>query len=153
MMPSRHIIASAATGVIFLSLTKSWGGSVACFLSGILIDADHWLDCCIIQKRFCRSFKEVKKFCFQNSGKIYLIFHSYELIVGLWALAVYLNAPALWLGVLYGMTVHLLIDQLTNTVHPLAYFWFYRVKMGFPKSVFFQDTFIKKASDYSHEIY
>lgn len=152
MMPAHHVLASAATSAFFFSLTKSWGGSVACFLSGVLIDLDHWLDCCIIQKKLCLSFQEVKRFCFKNSGKIYLVLHSYELMAGLWALVVYLEASALWLGLLYGMTVHLLIDQLTNTVHPLAYFLFYRIKEGFPKSIFFQDTLAKKVNDYGHAI-
>ena len=139
MMLGKHVIASGLTSAFFLFLTKSWGGAIACFVSGILIDLDHLLDYCIIKKRMCWSLDTLKAFCTDKTGKIYLVLHSYELMIILWAAMIYLKATGIWLGLLYGMSVHILLDQLTNPIYPLAYFWFYRLKLGFPKVVFFND--------------
>ena len=137
-MPSKHIVASMAVSAIFLSLSKSLAGALACFLSGILIDLDHALDFILIRKKMFNSFRELKSFCLDKSGKVYLLFHSYELLALLWVFAVLWRVPSLYLGFLYGMSIHLLLDQITNTIYPLTYFLVYRKKLGFPKALFFR---------------
>ena len=144
MMPSRHIAASAVTSVAFLAVTKSWPGALACFASGILIDLDHLLDFYIRRKKMCWDINELHDFCSNDmTGRLYLIFHSYELVIFLWWLVFYLNASLVWLGFVFGLIAHLLLDQIFNPVYPWAYFMFYRLKLGFPKKVFFRDEFLK----------
>lgn len=145
MTPAQHIVASTATSTFFYYLTQSWPGTVVCFLSGILIDLDHVLDYWIFKRKISLSFKELDNFCTEDkSGKIFLILHSYELMFILWIVSAYFKWPTEWLGALYGMSVHLLCDQIGNPVYPPAYFLFYRWKIGFPKAVFFRDYFVKE---------
>lgn len=136
-MPSRHVVASGLVSVVFLSLTKSVPGAIACFFAGVLIDLDHALDFLVIKKRICRSLDELKVFCADsNEKRIYLWLHSYEILAILWAGALVFGSPIAYTGILWGMTIHLLLDQLTNPIHPLSYFLIYRAKLGFPKDIF-----------------
>ena len=137
-MPSRHVVASGVASAIFLSFTKSIPGTAACFFAGILIDLDHAFDFVVIKKKMYRSFKELKTFCAsRDDKKIYLWLHSYEVLAVLWALAFIFGASPVYAGILWGMTIHLFLDQLTNPIHPLSYFLVYRIKLGFPKDIFF----------------
>ncbi len=137
MLLGQHILASGITGIVFAKLTNSWPGTIACFLSGILIDLDHLLDYVINKKKMCWSVKKLENFCAQKEdGKIYFFLHSYELVAFLWLIVFCFKLNAIWLGIVFGMSIHLLIDQLANPIYPLTYFLFYRFKLGFPKSLF-----------------
>ena len=93
----------------------------------------------------CRSFKELKDFCLKDkSGKIFLIFHSYELMAVFWAVILYFHPSVVWFGLAFGMSVHLLLDQIFNPIYPLAYFLVYRMKLGFPKAIFFNEGLVKE---------
>jgi len=138
MMPAGHVAASGIVSVVFLSLSKSVAGAVACFFSGILIDLDHALDFVVLRKKMFRSVQELKDFCLDKKGKIYLFLHSYELFFVLWALAIGSGVSPVYLGILYGMSTHLLLDQVTNTIYPLTYFFYYRSRLGFSKALFFR---------------
>ncbi len=136
MMLSGHIIASGVTAAWFGVATKSPTAAAACFLGGIFIDLDHAFDFFLMRKRVPRSYVELVDFCKEPTGKIYLFLHSYELMALLWATCFWGKLPLVFVGALFGMSVHLLLDQLTNPVHPVGYFISYRIKLGFPKSVF-----------------
>ena len=144
MTPVKHVVASGVTSVLFAFLTRSWVGTMACFLSGIFIDLDHLLDYCIFRKKMCWSIKELEDFCFERTGKIYLILHSYELMAILWVTVYYFGMQPVWFGIIFGMSVHMLLDQIINPVHPLAYFLFYRLKIGFTKAIFFNEGLIEE---------
>ena len=144
MMLPGHIVASSVTAAWFGVTTQSPVGTIACFLSGIFIDLDHVLDFYIFKKNLPRSYKELKDFCLDPSGKIYLFLHSYELMAFLWVVVFCFKPSVLFVGLLFGMSVHLLLDQLTNAIYPLAYFIFYRLKLGFPKVIFFRDQPVKE---------
>ena len=138
MMPGQHVIASGITSAFFMFLTRSLPGTIVCFFSGILIDLDHILDYYLIKKKMCWSLKELVDFCLdQKVEKAYLVLHAHELMAVLWIVASYRRLNALWIGGLFGMSVHLLLDQIANPVDGLTYFWFYRSRIGFPKSLFF----------------
>ena len=138
MMLTGHVIASSVTSLAFYGVVQSWPATLACFLSGILIDLDHVVDYWLIRKMHC-SYKELKEFCLTDrKEKVYLFFHSIELLALLWAAYFYYSMNIIWLGVLTGLSVHMLFDQLTNDVYPATYFIIYRFKRGFPKSIFFK---------------
>lgn len=63
--------------------------------------------------------------------KLYLVFHSYEMVLLLWA-AVYLRLlGGIWVAIAIGLTQHLIFDQLTNGLNTFAYFFTYRASKGF----------------------
>lgn len=138
------MVASAATTVVFYSFVPSWNAAVACFLSGILLDVDHFIDFYLRKKKALPAYEELVRFCMEEKeGRIYLVLHSYELTLLLWVSAFFFP-NLVWIGFLFGMTVHLLLDQFFNDIHPLAYFWVYRAHYKFPHKVFFYKDFIKE---------
>ena len=143
MTPAQHLVASTLTAAGFGAVTKSIPGSLVCFLSGIFIDLDHILDFYWAKKRMCWSLKELQDYCLnERSGKIYLIFHSYELLSMLWVIILIFFPNPIGMGLVVGLTVHMILDQLVNPIYPWAYFWFYRSRLGFPKKIFFKEDFL-----------
>ena len=144
MTPLPHAIVAGAAGALFGYITQSWAGAVACLVGGVAIDADHLIDFWLEKKRVPRNYGELKRYCIEEtSGRVYLVAHSYEVLAVLW-LSYALFRHVLWLGVLTGMTVHMLQDTFFGGGYPLSYFWMYRRRFGFPKEAFFRSEFIKK---------
>ena len=135
MSPSKHIVASGISSIAFAACIHSWGGTAACFLSGIFIDLDHIIDFWIAKKRFPRQYRDLYSFCTnEKAGKLHLIFHSYELLAVLWFLCVFYKWNPVWLGLTIGMTLHIILDAMTNSLRPLVYFLTYRIRHDFSKA-------------------
>ncbi len=145
MLPIVHTAASGIISLIFASITKSLGGSIVCFLSGILIDIDHLIDFWIAKKKIILSYKGLFSFCaWEKEGKLYLIFHSLELLMALWLAIFLLNLNIVWVGFVIGLTFHLLLDWFSNPLRPWVYFFFYRVKHGFAKEFIYSREYYTK---------
>ena len=145
MNPAKHVAASALTSTAFFSMTHSWPGTIACFLSGIVIDVDHLFDFYIHHKRMCWSLSEMYDFCLKDkAGKMYMVFHTYELLVLLWIAVALLKFDTVLLGMAVGLSIHMMFDQMINPVYPLAYFWFFRWRFGFSKKIFFHEDFLEE---------
>ena len=87
MRPIYHVAVSAGLSLGWFYLVKSWPSALVCFLSGILIDIDHHLDYYIVHKKIPWKYSDLWDFCrFDPKAKIYLLFHSYELILPLWGI-------------------------------------------------------------------
>lgn len=93
MTPLSHVIASTTTSAVFAIVTQSWEGTLACFLSGIFVDIDHHFDVWIYKKKILFHLKHIYDFCEkENDGRIYLIFHSYELLAVLWMCVIFFSS-------------------------------------------------------------
>lgn len=146
MKPIHHVIVSTGVSAVFAYWAKSWGGVGACFLSGILIDLDHHLDYWIYKKELPVSYKKLKNFLKNDHGsKLYLVFHSYELLGLLWFSIYYFHLNMIWLGVGIGTTVHLICDEFVNPLRPFAYFLIYRIRTGFERKHFLKKGFHPEA--------
>ena len=100
------------------AVTKFPYSMLAATLTGVLIDLDHLLE-------YYRWFIK------EDHTRVWLFLHSYELVVPAF-LAGYLSGwDPVVLGVSFAFLGHLLTDQLTNPVGPLAYFFTYRGMKGF----------------------
>ena len=142
MTPAGHVVISAATGGIFLYSTHSWAGAVACFFSGIFIDLDHHLDFYLEKGKIPLRYSELLYFCEkEKTGKLYLFFHSYELLALFWLLIMFLHLGYFWSGLALGLTTHLIADQIFNPLKPLGYFLIYRIRNDFDKAKIFVDDF------------
>ncbi len=134
MKATAHIYASIAAGGAAYWLSGSSGLSMACLLSGILLDADHLLDFHLLSgERF--TLKGFLSWCYELKWKkIYLVLHSYELYI-LLLLAARVFPSRAFTGVLLGMGLHLLMDQAGNTaLNKWFYFIIFRYRAGFVKS-------------------
>ena len=134
MKTTAHIYASIAAGGAAYGLTGSPAISVSCLLSGVLLDVDHLLDFYLLtDERF--TFNGFLSWCHElRWKKIYLVLHSYELYF-LLVLAACLFTSEVLTGVLLGMGLHLLMDQLGNTaLNKWFYFMTFRYRSGFASS-------------------
>lgn len=137
MRPFKHLVVSTISGVAVYSLTGSLSSGIACFLTGCLVDIDHFYDYVKVNgwdfsiKRFCKHFVEI--YPSLPSGKFYFFFHAYELAIIL-IMTCFLSKLNLILSfATLGYIVHLLCDQFANRSSPFAYFLTYRATKGFDK--------------------
>ena len=144
MRPTSHVIASTVTSAVFFTVTHSWEATLGCFLSGIFIDIDHHFDLWLYKKKILFDIKHIYHFCEkEKKGKLYLIFHSYELLAIFWLCLIGFRLSVLWWGLAVGLTVHIILDQMCNTVTLFTYFLWYRIKKGFAKEALFPPDYYK----------
>jgi hypothetical protein len=117
--------------------------AVVSFASGVLIDIDHFLDY-YLNHGFSLNLKNIYDVCASiNVKKIYVFFHSYELVLIIWLIIFAAGLPDIWKAVAIGLTQHITFDQFTNRLAKPTYLLTYRFVKGFDK-----DAFIKKESAY-----
>ncbi len=146
-----HVVASAVVAVGFQSAVNSWPAALGCFLSGVLIDLDHYLEYCILRGKFPFRYKELVEFClYGKDNKVYLLFHAYEFIVILWAGIYFFHLGSIWIGIALGLTVHMIFDQFTNPIRPLFYFLTFRFAQKFEKSKLLTEAYLLKVA--SHDM-
>lgn len=121
MKLEHHIAFSTIISGILYAIFKSWGLSIAAFISGIFIDLDHVVDYVIAHglhfnvKGFFPFFYEEKH------NKITLIFHGWEFLIFFAAAAWFTDFNLLVTGVLIGYGHHIVLDFFYSK----ASFWSY----------------------------
>ena len=105
------------------------------FAASFLIDLDHLIDLYLFagHLKFWQIFGKVD--FFTESQKVFVLAHSWELVVllGLWGWL--RRKPAILLTGL-AFLGHILIDQLTYAPHPLGYFLTFRLLNNFDLAIF-----------------
>ena len=145
MKASYHVMASAAVSLSFEAFVHSWPATAICFLSGVLIDVDHYLEYFIIKKKFPYRYQDLVNFChYSKTDKVYLIFHAYELLLLLWLAIYFFHLNVFVLGLAVGVTTHIIFDQFTNPIKPLFYFLSYRFANYFVKSKMLSKSYFEK---------
>ena len=121
---------------------KSFLYSLVCFLAGILVDVDHFFD----YVRCTGWNLDIKHFFHVMYGARYkhltILFHAYEYSVLIVFLIIVTGGNLLVVAVGIGYMQHLIFDQFTNPVKPLAYFIAYRLKHGFSRECVLSDDFL-----------
>ena len=136
-----HAIASLGCSVIFYLIFKSFLYSLVCFLAGILVDVDHVFDYVMTT-----GWKLDKKHFFHVMYGAYyerltILFHAHEYSVLLVFMIFVTGGHLLVLAIGIGYIQHLIFDQCTNPVKPLAYFITYRLRYKFKKEYLLSDDF------------
>ena len=122
-------------------MTRSWLAAASCLFWGSLADCDHVLDF-LIFNRFRPDVAKLRRTYLDyryHMPKEYLLFHSYELVGVMAALAALTPSRAFWGGAAVGLLLHLLADQRTNSVYTHTYFFVFRLRNGFDPETFFTD--------------
>lgn len=131
MKPINHVSVSIITGVVTYVSTGAISPSIACFLVGWLVDVDHIWD---YYKNAGRDFS-IKRFMntFENNEikKVYLYFHSYELLFVLTVSCFISHFNYLLSFTTMGFAIHLFFDQIFNSAKPCAYFITFRILQGY----------------------
>ncbi len=127
-----HIATSAVLGVGLYLTLQSMPAALAGFLSGVLIDLDHVLECYLnYGKKF--NVRETIKICDNcELKKAHIFLHSYEFIL-IYAVIIYLfNLKGeIWYGIGFGLTLHILLDSIFNSFYPNGLFFIKRLRKGF----------------------
>lgn len=133
MSPVAHVIASGAISVFVWWHLKSAACAVTSFAAGVLIDLDHLIDY-YANFRFTLSIRKIYLRCLgMRLKRLYVLLHSYELVIALWAAIYAFRLSDIWKGIAIGFTQHLLFDQITNPLNTFGYFLTYRIVKGFRK--------------------
>lgn len=100
------------------------------FLVTFLMDLDHLFDFFYFAGNFnfWEYFGNIDFFA--SSGKVFVLIHSWELVIFLAVLGKLKRAPVFW-AISAAIGGHLLIDQLSYTPNPLAYFLIFRAAASF----------------------
>jgi hypothetical protein len=131
---SGHIVTSAALAAGLYAVTRSWAISAACLLSGVLIDLDHLVDFYLFSgERF--SVKTFFSWCLDTRWQRVAVFlHSYELYA-IACVVAYIAPTSVLHGALWGVGLHLLLDQTVNgwkyRLSPWFYLLSYRIAVRF----------------------
>ena len=145
MKPLIHAATSLTLGAILWFFTRSFYAGLLCFASGVFIDLDHAIEFMIhhdwrnftIRNMFTACEHTEKQEGYLKFNKVYLIFHSVELLLLLWIFAIitkniYLMAVAL------GCSVHLAMDYMSNARHFYSYFITARIVKKFSTEKLFR---------------
>ena len=134
LRPEKHVLLAGALGGVGFLSTRSTSVAVATFLAGVVVDGDHLVDYAIYwkSKGGRPPLKElINGSMFRQWGKFGICLHSYELLLPLWALALISDSITLVSWVSFSFVVHLISDQISYPLHPLIYFFTFRLNKRF----------------------
>ncbi len=136
MRLSAHVVLTVPVAATFYGITKSWSGLPGVFITGILLDVDHWFeywhDCGM-------NLNIVKFFEYGNSGintHHYIILHSYEFLFLLFIGMQFPKLHYFFLGMIVGLIPHLFLDYV-NICARLKYKWYSFILFSFIFRAFF----------------
>jgi hypothetical protein len=138
---TEHLPASVIIGLWFSYVTAKSEHLLVAVTFGWLVDADHFLDYFYFSAKKKNKWS-LKQFLsgvyFKESGKIFLVMHSFELCFVLGLLAIFYTGPLadLFFTACVALTVHLIHDQITNRPHILGYFFCARLYSKFEANWF-----------------
>ena len=136
MRISSHVISTFPLIILTYAFTKS----VQCVLGvsiTLLVDTVHWLE---FWHDNGLEFKLKKFFTFCNQGacnRFFLLLHSYELLILLFVLYRKAFFSLFWLGMILGLSLHLLLDYL-NIFLVRHYKWYSFILFFFTFRLFYR---------------
>lgn len=131
-----HLVFTFIFSLIIYLKSGNLGYFITFISGGILIDLDHLIDYFLFFKnRF--KLKDFLNAAFIESGKVYLILHSWEINLIVFFLGLTIKSNGLLLLAL-SLTIHLSIDNLQRK-NRLAYFFTYRVINKFDARILFPE--------------
>ena len=135
-----HVAVSIPVSIGLYLYLKSLTAAIGCFAVGVFVDIDHFPD----YLAYCR-FKGISLRAFFHAchniklKKLYLLFHSYEIVPVLFAAGYLTGWNDLMVGITAGFLLHLVADQISNrkkyACRRLFYFFTYRLLKGFRREL------------------
>ena len=125
MKPTGHLIASGVLAALAHGAGAPGPACAAILAGGVLIDTDHVLDYYLFARN--RSLDPRRVYAYHlrmEYERVLFLFHAYELLLVMGALALLVASPLLW-GLVVGMTLHLALDVVFNAPihrHPIVFY-------------------------------
>ena len=143
MSPAKHLIAGTVLGASAYLLTANPYHSLAIGAGACVIDVDHLLD-------YSKEWEvkgAIRRIIGQVPGgtpdncprRTYKVLHGWDLLLGL-LIIFFFHRNFYLLSFVLGAAVHLMMDQLGNSAHPLRYFLTYRLWHRFRTEAFLDGT-------------
>jgi len=128
-----HAVTSGIISALVWMYFRSAGCAIASFICGVFIDLDHLVDYYSSHK-FTLDPKIVYDACSRvTMRRLYLLFHSYELLIALWACILIFSLSDIWKAAAIGFTQHMIFDQIMNPISGYGYFFVYRALHKFDR--------------------
>jgi len=141
LKPISHIISSGIIGAGVGAYYGSFECALISFIAGVAIDLDHFIDY-YANHPFTLKLTRIYKILYdRNLPRLYLILHSYEIIIFLWFCIYLFSMGPLWKAAAIGLTQHLIFDSFTNPLRWPGYFFTYRLLKGFKKNLLFRYSY------------
>jgi hypothetical protein len=122
-----HLIVSSFAFMLIYIFFKSWKLAILAFLSGILIDLDHFIDYFLIYKTDFNFEKFFNGYQFIESKKVYVFLHGWEWLAIILLIGFLTKEMEPALAMVVGIFGHLAVDQILSFKNvPLFYFLTYR---------------------------
>lgn len=135
MGPLIHLIVSLILAGGIFYFTNSVPAAIWSFVAGFWIDIDHFFDFWLYKKKITFDIEFFHPY-HKKFGRVYLIFHSWELLL-LLMVWFYFNQSVVGLGIILGMTIHMMMDFFYNPVRPLGFFLMFRIANSFKSKLIF----------------
>lgn len=123
---SAHFIISLEIGFIAYLFYGEAVYFLAALLGGFFIDSDHIFDCFIYFGKI--SLRKVLVFPYRRAEKVYLLLHSWELII-ITGFFVFWQQALFWQVFVFSWAMHLLVDNIDQLKKKRLghYFFIYRL--------------------------
>ena len=136
MKLEHHIATSTVVSGILYFVSKSWGLSIASFISGIFIDIDHVFDYFFEHKLF--DYQEFINFFYgEKHQKITLLLHGWEWLLCLGLATVITNFDPWIAGLSVGYGHHIISDYFYSKTNIKTYSLIWRWKKRFDSKTLF----------------
>ncbi|KKP29986.1 MAG: hypothetical protein UR15_C0007G0002 [Parcubacteria group bacterium GW2011_GWA2_31_28] len=126
-----HLTLSLFVGLIIWKISGSVYVISAALMGGFFIDLDHLLDYFLAFGTKFNLTYFLKGYSFLKTDKIYVIFHSWELIIFLFFTILFfinfITLRALLFSFSLSLFLHLSVDVFTNNMKAQSYFLLYRL--------------------------
>ena len=132
MYPKYHLITSLILSTIVLFITNNFYYSLTVLFFGVMLDLDHIIDYFILYKKKL-DFKIIMGGMYDNKDKVYVFFHSYELLIFICLISYYI-LPNYIFYIALGFLSHILLDLYEYPLKFYYYFFWYRMLIKFKKT-------------------
>lgn len=108
-------------------------------MAGVFVDMDHFIDYYANHGPSLKLIDIYDTLARVDIKKVYLLLHSYEIIILLWVIICATGASVFWKAAAIGLTQHMILDQFTNPIFLLGYFFTYRFLNRFDKEMIIKE--------------
>lgn len=123
-----HLTLSLLVGLIIWKISGNFYVLPAALMGGFFIDLDHLIDYYLAFGATFNLSYFLKGYSFLKTDKIYVLFHSWELVI---ILFLALPTQPLFLSFSLSLFLHLTFDVFTNNMRVQSYFLLYRLRNKF----------------------
>lgn len=130
-----HFSISLFIGLFLYKQYKDYRLIIVSLIFGVFIDLDHFIDFFLHYGLSLNIQNFLSGDYFDKSGKVYVLFHGWELLPLYWLAGKFIGKKfklkGLEWAIILSIAGHLLFDSLAYAHHPLAYFFTYRFLNNF----------------------